>query len=410
MNRIPEIQEVKEAIMGLNRNSAEGPDALVREGSYGCIFCAKLRNGQQVAIKKLDSSSSAEPDFDFAAQAYSNVGTLDYMAPEVLLKKGYGNKCDWWSLGAILFEMLVGYPPFCSEHPRMIGHKIISWRTCLKFPDKPKVSDEAKDLIFHLLYDVESRLRTKGAEEIKIAAMVHFKDYTSPSSNNKYLLIEVDDGRYTLGNCHRVDGEFHHIQGYWEWAEDILARSQQSLKAAKVLLSTLLKHMVISNPCGKVRANINFSQQPAVTMPIFDCKKVILELKREFIMKAWISVRTKLAGLTPNHASSIQNDIEVILNDISGMGRDEKFEEVFATCNSLEKERKKVKKLKARRDAAKQEAAEMESKVSTVEDEFSKCSDVSLATTNSSKVVEKKNIELWLFFPKLVAYWLYAFV
>ncbi|PHT52628.1 hypothetical protein CQW23_07090 [Capsicum baccatum] len=112
------------------------------------------------------------------------------------------------------------------------------------------------------------------------------------------------------------------------------------------------------------------------------------------IEKAWASIRTKLAGLTPNHASSIQDDVEVILNDMSGMGedisslqnllgsffrlatsydqaqstlvdetttikesesywkakehlklvlreRDEKFEEVFAICKSLEKARKK---------------------------------------------------------------------
>ncbi|XP_075096878.1 uncharacterized protein LOC107822522 [Nicotiana tabacum] len=101
------------------------------------------------------------------ALAYSTVGTLDYMAPEVLLKKGYGMECDWWSLGAILYEMLVGYPPFCSEDPRMTCRKIINWRACLKFPDEPKVPDEAKDLICRLLCDVESRLGTRGVEEIK---------------------------------------------------------------------------------------------------------------------------------------------------------------------------------------------------------------------------------------------------
>lgn len=101
------------------------------------------------------------------ALAYSTVGTLDYMAPEVLLKKGYGIECDWWSLGAIMYEMLVGYPPFCSDDPRMTCRKIINWRTCLKFPEEPKMSDEAKDLISHLLCNVDTRLGTRGVEEIK---------------------------------------------------------------------------------------------------------------------------------------------------------------------------------------------------------------------------------------------------
>ncbi|XP_065880988.1 uncharacterized protein [Euphorbia lathyris] len=99
--------------------------------------------------------------------AYSTVGTLDYMAPEVLLKKGYGIECDWWSLGAIMYEMLLGYPPFCSDDPRITCRKIINWRTCLKFPDEPKISDDAKDLICHLLCDVETRLGTRGVDELK---------------------------------------------------------------------------------------------------------------------------------------------------------------------------------------------------------------------------------------------------
>ncbi|XP_068641054.1 uncharacterized protein [Aristolochia californica] len=99
--------------------------------------------------------------------AYSTVGTLDYMAPEVLLKKGYGMECDWWSLGAILYEMLIGYPPFCSDDPRITCRKIINWRTCLKFPEEPRISVEARDLICHLLCDVENRLGTRGVDEIK---------------------------------------------------------------------------------------------------------------------------------------------------------------------------------------------------------------------------------------------------
>lgn len=44
--------------------------------------------------------------------AHSLVGTPNYIAPEVLLRTGYTQLCDWWSVGVILFEMLVGQPPF----------------------------------------------------------------------------------------------------------------------------------------------------------------------------------------------------------------------------------------------------------------------------------------------------------
>ncbi|KAH8958722.1 hypothetical protein BDL97_06G040900 [Sphagnum fallax] len=97
--------------------------------------------------------------------AYSTVGTPDYIAPEVLLKKGYGMECDWWSLGAIMFEMLVGYPPFYSDDPMSTCRKIVNWRTYLKFPAEARLSPEAKNLICRLLCDVEHRMR--GADEIK---------------------------------------------------------------------------------------------------------------------------------------------------------------------------------------------------------------------------------------------------
>ncbi|XP_043720061.1 serine/threonine-protein kinase tricornered isoform X2 [Telopea speciosissima] len=106
--------------------------------------------------------------------AFSTVGTPDYIAPEVLLKKGYGMECDWWSLGAIMYEMLVGYPPFYSDDPITTCRKIVHWRSHLKFPEEARLTPEAKDLICRLLCDVEHRLGTGGVDQIK--AHPWFKD------------------------------------------------------------------------------------------------------------------------------------------------------------------------------------------------------------------------------------------
>ena len=57
--------------------------------------------------------------------AFSTVGTPDYIAPEVFGQNGYDETVDWWSVGVILFEMLVGYPPFFSDEPSITCQKIL---------------------------------------------------------------------------------------------------------------------------------------------------------------------------------------------------------------------------------------------------------------------------------------------
>lgn len=101
------------------------------------------------------------------ALAYSTVGTPDYIAPEVFSSKGYGKECDWWSLGTILYEMLVGYPPFVAESYAETYQKISKWRESLRFPPEVFVSPAAEHFIRRLLCDAEHRLGRHGAAEVK---------------------------------------------------------------------------------------------------------------------------------------------------------------------------------------------------------------------------------------------------
>ncbi|RPA99356.1 kinase-like protein [Choiromyces venosus 120613-1] len=99
--------------------------------------------------------------------AYSTVGTPDYIAPEIFLNKGYGQECDWWSLGTIMFECLVGWPPFCAEDAHETYRKIVNWQTQLYFPEEIILSNEAESLIRGLITSADKRLGKHGAEEIK---------------------------------------------------------------------------------------------------------------------------------------------------------------------------------------------------------------------------------------------------
>ncbi|KAG1335440.1 putative serine/threonine-protein kinase 38-like [Cocos nucifera] len=80
--------------------------------------------------------------------AFSTVGTPDYIAPEVLLKKGYGMECDWWSLGAIMYEMLVGYPPFYSDDPITTCRKLETPAPARAGSGSRKMLLNSKDLSF----------------------------------------------------------------------------------------------------------------------------------------------------------------------------------------------------------------------------------------------------------------------
>ncbi|KOS20141.1 Serine/threonine-protein kinase cot-1 [Escovopsis weberi] len=111
--------------------------------------------------------------------AYSTVGTPDYIAPEIFTGHGYTFDCDWWSLGTIMFECLVGWPPFCAEDSHDTYRKIVNWRQTLYFPDDITLGVEAENLIRSMVCNTENRLGRGGAHEIKSHGFFRGVDFDS---------------------------------------------------------------------------------------------------------------------------------------------------------------------------------------------------------------------------------------
>lgn len=95
------------------------------------------------------------------------VGTVDYIAPEVFGKEGYNHTVDWWSLGTILFEMLLGYPPFYGNDPSITLKHVVQYKKYLKIPKEAQISNDAVNLMRRLIISADLRLGKNGVDEIK---------------------------------------------------------------------------------------------------------------------------------------------------------------------------------------------------------------------------------------------------
>ena len=122
-------------------------------------------------VRLTDFGLSKQGVRDHSTGANSFCGTPEYIAPEVLLRLGHGRAVDWWSLGALLFEMITGLPPFYSRNRETMFEKIM--KADLVFP--PGVSEASKDILSKLLVrDPKKRLGSGESDANELKQHIYF--------------------------------------------------------------------------------------------------------------------------------------------------------------------------------------------------------------------------------------------
>lgn len=111
---------------------------------------------------------------DLLDQQRTLCGTSEYMAPEMILRNGYGKSADWWSFGALSYEILAGNPPFKANNQKDLDRKILTEK--LHLPSY--LTSEAHSLFKGLLErDVNKRLGSAKSTRFKVGGIVPLKEH-----------------------------------------------------------------------------------------------------------------------------------------------------------------------------------------------------------------------------------------
>ncbi|KAF9436878.1 Serine/threonine-protein kinase MRCK alpha [Entomortierella beljakovae] len=146
------------------------------------------------------------------------LGTWDYMSPEVVDAqsggKPYGKEVDWWAVGVVMYELLVGEPPFFAESAMGIIRLLRDHEKNLSFDKAPSLSNECKDLITRLLAKKENRLGKNGVEEIKAHSFFKGIDWNNIRKTTPPFLpvIETPDDTSNFRFDDELDGSDETMQ------------------------------------------------------------------------------------------------------------------------------------------------------------------------------------------------------
>ena len=308
-------------------------------------------------------------------KAFSTVGTPDYIAPEVFKQQGYGQEIDWWSLGVIMFEMMIGYPPFYSESSTETCKKILNWENHLEIRSETNISKDAVDILKRLINAPEKRLGRNGADEIKqhpyfknvdwkhiketmIPPFIpqlkgpfdtkYFDEYeeTEPfyplnnnEKGNKYQKKDMCFVDFTYNRENDKDYRINMIT-----ALEVFDSIQESIKKININQKMDKNLEILDENFYKKNSN-NIEKNKYINKNIRNQNYLInnnnIEIKGTFINKSYSSNKTKSERCSLNNQNNKNNNINYISNHSSSYSK-VKFNKLPIKLSTLNKNNNKL--------------------------------------------------------------------
>lgn len=218
------------------------------------VSAESLGGKKAMKIKIIDFGTSQKFNKDSQKKMEERYGTPYYIAPDVL-NKSYTEKCDVWSLGVILYILLVGYPPFNGSDDKKIIDAVKKGKYTLDEPEWDDVSEEAVDLVRKCLtYDPDKRVSASEALEHP-----WFKKFAKADKVKKSLASKA------LGNLRSFRAEQKLKQATLVYMANILMTKEETEKMEEIFTK-----MDLNNDGMLSKEEISLGYEEYFGMPIDD--------------------------------------------------------------------------------------------------------------------------------------------
>jgi len=190
-----------------------------------------------VAPEQIKKATAGAPD-TATGKSSSFVGTLEYVAPEMIMGTAHDSSVDWWTFGILLYEMLFGRTPFIGKTMAEAFRSIVACK--VEFPPHIPVSSACRELISSLLVKGRRLGSVGGAAEIKAHRFFHGVDWNNVGHQKPPITPVLESPTDTHNFVPPKDGDDFDWEGAEPTRDDVFKTFGYEKRGMHIYLSIYL--------------------------------------------------------------------------------------------------------------------------------------------------------------------------